>query len=260
MQPVKYPLPIAATFQCFMAKTQHTIPVQTITIILLGLASAQRPTTVISPYPLPAVMMYLPCSIKTVTAFQTTPITAPELEAATTAIPTPAIPILQTMAKPYTTPCTLDIQIQDSGTVETLCGQEGVAIGLGYNSYDIVSHITIQDCDSVVADGSYYGTGIGAARECYGGNTHLFETASTVTILRCKNGVTAMGGRYGAAIGSGGNFRSMASVTVDIQDSGTVSATQYKLVEDSTIRTPTPPSVDMVPPSVPAGATEQMRK
>lgn len=132
-------------------------------------------------------------------------------------------------------PCTLDIQIQDSGTVETLCGQEGVAIGLGYNSYDIVSHITIQDCDSVVADGSYYGTGIGAARECYGGNTHLFETASTVTILRCKNGVTAMGGRYGAAIGSGGNFRSMASVTVDIQDSGTVSATQYKLVEDSTI-------------------------
>lgn len=132
-------------------------------------------------------------------------------------------------------PNTLNIQIQGCGMVEANCGQYGVAIGLGYYNRDTISNITLQDCDSVTADGRYYATGMGCGQECYGSDTNLFDTSSTVAILRCGGGVTAKGGRYGAAIGSGGNLRSSAAVTVDIQDSGTVTATQYKLVEDNTI-------------------------
>lgn len=132
-------------------------------------------------------------------------------------------------------PSTLDIQIQNCGAVEANCGDSGVAIGMGYSNGDITSHITIQDCVSVVADGSYRGTGIGSGAECYSNYSGIPGADSTVTILRCEGGVTAKGGRYGAAIGSGGNFRNNAAVTVDIQDCGTVNATQYKLVEDNTI-------------------------
>lgn len=132
-------------------------------------------------------------------------------------------------------PNTLNIQIQDCGMVEANCGQYGAAIGMGYNNRDTVCNVNIQDCNSVMADGRYYATGMGCGQDCYGSDTNLFDTSSTVTILRCGGGVTAKGGRYGAAIGSGGNLRSSAAVTVDIQDSGTVTATQYKLVEDNTI-------------------------
>lgn len=132
-------------------------------------------------------------------------------------------------------PNTLNIQIQNCGAVEACCGDSGVAIGMGYNNRDTVCNVNIQDCNSVMADGSYYASGIGCALNCYGSYTSLFDTSSTVTILRCEGGVTAKGGRYGAAIGSGGNFRNSATVTVDIQDSGTVNATQYKLVNDNTI-------------------------
>ena len=132
-------------------------------------------------------------------------------------------------------PNTLNIQIQHCGAVEANCGNGGVAIGMGYNNRDTTSCITIQDCDAVVADGSYYGTGIGSGAECYSNYSYIPGPNSTVTILRCEGGVTAKGGRYGASIGSGGNFRSSAAVSVDIQDCGTVNATQYKLVDDNTI-------------------------
>lgn len=132
-------------------------------------------------------------------------------------------------------PNTLNIQIQNCGAVEACCGDSGVGIGMGYNSRDTVCNVNIQDCSSVMADGHYYATGIGSGQDCYGSYTDLFDTSSTVTILRCEGGVTAKGGRYGAAIGSGGNLRNSATVTVDIQNSGAVTATQYKLVEDNTI-------------------------
>lgn len=132
-------------------------------------------------------------------------------------------------------PNTLSIQIQNCGAVEANCGQEGVAIGLGRSNYDTTSTITIQDCASVTADGSYYGTGIGCGYGCYSDYSFMPGANSTVNILRCPGGITAKGGRYGAAIGSGGDLRSDGTVTVDIQDSGTVTATQYKLVDDSTI-------------------------
>lgn len=132
-------------------------------------------------------------------------------------------------------PSILDIQIQDCGTVEATCGQNGVAFGMGHNNYDIITNITIQDCDSVTADGSYYSTGIGNGKECYTNQPAFHDAASTVTILRCEGGVTAQGGRYGAAIGSGGNCSNNVTVAVDIQDSGIVTATQHKLMDDSSI-------------------------
>lgn len=134
-------------------------------------------------------------------------------------------------------PNTLHIQLQNCGAVSANCGREGVAIGAGYSNRDTTVTVDITDCASVEADGGYYATGIGCGQSCYSNYSYIEGLRSSVNILRCPGGVTAQGGRYGAAIGSGGHlYHSGAEVEVRITDCGSVVANQKMLVDDSTIQ------------------------